>query len=106
MAPVGQALFKLAALTDGRLAGALPWRLFQNLPLAAAFAWYGLSAILWFQILRRVPLTLAYPFSLLGAALVPPLAALVFREPVSPTLAAGYVLMLAGFALLAPRRTA
>jgi multidrug transporter EmrE-like cation transporter len=106
MMPVGQGFFKWASLTHHALEGPLPLRLIQNLPLGLAFAWYGLSAVVWFQVLRRTPLTIAYPFSLLGTALVPPLAALVFREPVSPMLALGYILMFAGFALLAPRRAA
>lgn len=103
MVPVGQLLFKAASLRHEALEGPLPWRLLQNLPLAAAFAWYGLSAVLWLSILERTPLSRAYPAAILGAALVPPLAWAAFGEPLSWTMAGGYLLMLAGLWLLAPR---
>ncbi|HEY9217415.1 MAG TPA: EamA family transporter [Phenylobacterium sp.] len=105
MLPVGQVLFKLASLQDGKLDGGLPVRLVQNLPLVAAFAWYGLSAVLWVAILRRTPLSAAYPFSLLGSAFVPPIAWLVFGEPLTWTMVGGYLLMLGGLVLLTPKPT-
>lgn len=106
MIPAGQLLFKLASLEHQRLDGPPALRLVQNLALAGAFAWYGLSAVLWVRILQRTPLSIAYPFSILGAALVPPLAWLLFGESLSWTLAGGYLLMLAGLALLMPRGSA
>lgn len=94
--PVGQMLFKWAAIHDARLDGPLVVRMIQNLPLMLAFAWYGASAVLWLVILTQAPLSLAYPLAILGSGLVPLFAWAVFREPVSWNLAAGYVLMLAG----------
>lgn len=103
MAPAGQLLFKAASLRHAELEGPLAWRLIQNLPLIAAFAWYGLSAVLWLAILARTPLSTAYPAAIVGAALVPPLAWAAFGEPLSWTMAGGYLLMLAGLWLLSPR---
>jgi multidrug transporter EmrE-like cation transporter len=103
MVPVGQLLFKLASLRHQELDGPILWRLLQNLPLAGAFAWYGLSAVLWLAILKRTPLSAAYPAAIVGAALVPPLAWAAFGEPLSWTMAGGYLLMLAGLWLLSPR---
>ncbi|MFC3078553.1 hypothetical protein ACFODL_10685 [Phenylobacterium terrae] len=103
MVPVGQVLFKLASLKHQDLDGPILWRLIQNLPLLAAFAWYGLSAVLWLAILKRTPLSVAYPAAIVGAALVPPLAWAAFGEPLSWTMAGGYLLMLAGLWLLSPR---
>ena len=100
--PLGQILFKLGAIYDQRVTGPFLLRVVQNPPLIGAFAWYGLTALLWFYVLTRVPLSLAYAFSLIGSALVPLAAWLIFKEPVSWRFAAGYVLILAGLAVLAP----
>jgi multidrug transporter EmrE-like cation transporter len=98
--PTGQMLFKWAALQDARFqGGSLALRLVQNYPLLLAFVWYGAASILWVYILTRVPLTLAYPMAILGSGLVPLFAWALFREPVSWSLAIGYVLMLAGVVL-------
>jgi len=97
--PIGQVMFKWAALYAARLEGPLVLKMLQNWPLMIAFAWYGASALLWFYILTRVPLSAAYPVAILGSALVPVLAWAVFREPVSWSLAGGYALMLAGLFL-------
>lgn len=102
MVPVGQLLFKFASLRHQALEGPVVWRLAQNLPLLAAFAWYGVSAVLWLAILKRTPLSAAYPAAIVGAALVPPLAWAAFGEPLSWAMAGGYLLMLAGLWLLAP----
>ena len=67
---------------------------------ADAFAWYGLTAFFWFYILTRVPLSLAYAFSIVGSGLVPLVAWLVFKEPLDWRFAAGYLLMLTGFAVI------
>ena len=61
-----------------------------------AFAWYGLTSILWFYILTRTPLSVAYPFSLVGAALVPIVGWVVFREAMTFNSLIGYVLIIAG----------
>jgi drug/metabolite transporter (DMT)-like permease len=97
--PTGQAMFKFAAQTDARAGGCASnfiVRVLTNWPLLAAFAWYGLTALLWFYVLTRVPLSQAYAFSLVGSALVPIIAWAVFKEPVSWRIAVGYVLMLSG----------
>lgn len=94
--PVGQVLFKWAAIYSARLEGPLIWRLLQNYPLILAFAWYGASALLWVYILTRAPLSVAYPMAILGTGLVPLFAWAVFREPISWNLTIGYVLMIAG----------
>lgn len=98
--PVGQILFKTAAIHQARLEGPLLWRLATNVPLICAFAWYGATALFWFYILTRMPLSIAYSFSLLGSALVPLLAALVFKEPLTWRFAVGYALMLSGFLVI------
>lgn len=98
--PVGQVMFKGAAVYNERLEGPFLLRLLQNWPLMGAFAWYGLTAVFWFYILTRVPLSNAYVFSILGSALVPLLAFLIFKEPLTWRFALGYAVMLGGFAIL------
>jgi multidrug transporter EmrE-like cation transporter len=98
--PIGQTLFKFAAVNNGRLQGPLLVKLVTNVPLIGAFAWYGLTALFWFYILTRVPLSLAYAFSIVGSGLVPLVAWLVFKEPLDWRFAVGYLLMLAGFAVI------
>jgi drug/metabolite transporter (DMT)-like permease len=98
--PIGQSLFKWAAQQNAQISGNLVVRLVTNAPLIGAFAWYGLTALLWFYILTRTPLSIAYLFSILGSGLVPLIAWLVFKEPLGWRFAAGYVLMLAGFLVI------
>lgn len=94
--PIGQLMFKFAAVQNARQEGPLLTRLVTNGPLIGALAWYGLSALFWFYILTRVPLSKAYPFALAGTGLIPIFAWLIFKEPMSWRIAAGYALMLAG----------
>ena len=98
--PLGQMLFKWGAVYDKQLSGAFLMRVMHNYPLIGAFAWYGLTALLWFYVLIRVPLSLAYGFSLVGSCLVPLAGWRVFTEQVSWPRAAGYALMLAGLFLV------
>ena len=98
--PAGQLMFKWASIYNQSLTGPLPLRLLRNWPLMGAFAWYGLTALVWFYILTRVPLSQAYPFSILSSALVPVAAWLVFKEPVNWSMAGGFALMLAGLLVI------
>jgi drug/metabolite transporter (DMT)-like permease len=101
--PAGQMMFKWAAVYNSRLEGGFIVRMLQNYPLFMAFAWYAATAVLWFYVLTRVPLTNAYAFSIVGAALVPLMAWMLFREPLGWRMAAGYALMLAGFVVTQSR---
>jgi multidrug transporter EmrE-like cation transporter len=51
-------------------------------------------------VLTRVPLSTAYAFSLIGSCLVPLAGWLVFKEQATWTMAAGYLLMIAGLFLV------
>ena|GEM_PF-777666 len=98
--PIGQTLFKFAAVANTKMTGPLVLRVVTNLPLLGAFAWYGVTALFWFYILTRVPLSVAYSFSIVGSGLVPLVAWLVFKEPLDWRFAVGYLLMLSGFAVI------
>ena len=98
--PLGQMLFKWGAVYNERLCGPFLARVMVNYPLIGAFAWYGVTAFLWFYVLTRVPLSLAYAFSLIGSCLVPLAGWLVFKEQASWSMVAGYGLMIAGLFLV------
>jgi drug/metabolite transporter (DMT)-like permease len=101
--PLGQGLFKWGAIYDARLSGPFFWRILQNWPLLGAFSWYAVTALLWFYVLTRVPLSTAYAFSLVGSCLVPIIGWLVFKEQPSWSMAGGYLLMFAGLYLIVAR---
>jgi drug/metabolite transporter (DMT)-like permease len=98
--PLGQILFKWGAIYDKQLTGPFLLRIMVNFPLIGAFAWYAVTALLWFYVLTRVPLSSAYAFSLIGSCLVPLAGWLVFKEQASWTMGAGYLLMIGGLLLV------
>jgi multidrug transporter EmrE-like cation transporter len=98
--PIGQLMFKWAAIYNADMEGPFLLRVIRNWPLIGAFAWYGLTALFWFYVLTRVPLSTAYVFSLVGSALVPMIAWAVFKEPFSWPMLGGYALMLAGLTVI------
>jgi hypothetical protein len=53
--PLGQSLFKWAAVYDKQLSGPLFARMFQNYPLMGAGVWYAMTAVLWFCSRSRPP---------------------------------------------------
>lgn len=101
--PAGQVMFKWAAVYDKRLTGPLLQRIFLNYPLMGAGAWYAMTALLWFYVLTRVPLSAAYAFALVGGCFVPLIGWLVFKEQVSWPMGAGYLLIFAGLFLVVGR---
>jgi drug/metabolite transporter (DMT)-like permease len=104
--PFGQLLFKWGAVYDARLTGSFARRVIVNYPLMGAFGWYALTALLWFYVLTRVPLSTAYAFSLVGSCLVPAVGWLVFKEQASWTMMVGYLLMVLGLFLIVGRPNA
>ncbi|MBI4921938.1 MAG: hypothetical protein HY834_09335 [Devosia nanyangense] len=96
----GQVLFKLAA-EDMKDRFRLSW--FDTLLspwLLAAVALYVASTALWLIILTQMPLTKAYPFALLGAAIVPLLARVTLGEALSPQYLLGLAVAIGGIALI------
>ena len=92
---VGQVLFKMASLGQPRGGFAIAV-LFTSPWFLAAVALYGLTTILWVYILTRMPLSVAYPFSFLSAALVPLAAHFLFGEPLTAKIWIGMALVFAG----------
>ena len=95
----GQIMFKLAALAQPKGGFALD-RLLLSPWFLGAIALYGLSTFLWVYVLARLPLSIAYPFTLLGAALVPVAAVFIFGEVLAARYWLGLGLMLGGLYLM------
>lgn len=96
----GQILFKLAAnsfsdRTELSLINGLssPW-------LWAVLVLYAGSTALWIFILTKVPLSAAYPFSLLGSAVVPLLAFAVLGEEIYLRQIFGTMVVLLGLSII------
>ena len=104
--PVGQMLFKMAVITNAKLEGPTVLRLLKNLPLMSAFAWYGITALFWFYVLTKVPLSSAYAFSMLGSALVPVMAWALFKESVNWQMGIGFVIIFIGTMIVTRARLA
>ncbi len=104
--PAGQMLFKMAAIADASLDGPIVLRLLKNLPLMSAFAWYGVTALFWFYVLTRVPLSTAYAFSMVGSALVPVMAWVFFKEALNWQMGLGFVVIFIGLVIIARARPA
>jgi len=91
----GQVMFKMASATlePGTLSLqrliASPWFL-------GALVLYGGTTFLWVYILSRMPLSIAYPFTLLGAAMVPFAAHFMFGEVITTRMWIGVAFVLGG----------
>ncbi|MBC7636993.1 MAG: hypothetical protein H7251_15475 [Acetobacteraceae bacterium] len=97
---VGQMMFKQAAkgIAGAPVADILPL-LGANIWVWMALVLYGLSTVLWVWILSWMPLSRAYPWTALGAVVVPLAATLLFAETVTPVFWLGAVLIGIGVVL-------
>ena len=78
---------------------ALP-ALAQNWAVVAGFGCYGLSTLLYFQVLARLDLSLAYPTVSLGYVLVIILSKLFFNEKIRPARWGAVAIICVGVALV------
>ena len=92
---LGQILFKMASLQQSADSFSFA-KLLSSPWFCGAVCLYGLTTILWVYILARMPLSVAYPFTLLGAALVPLAANALFGEPLGVRVLIGLGLILSG----------
>lgn len=101
---LGQVFFKVAAeqIRAGSLRETLA-SMALNPQLILALAIYGVATLLWVLVLREVPLSRAYPVTALGMIIVPVIGLVLFKEPLSWSLIAGGVLMVAGAYIIALR---
>ena len=94
---VGQLLFKLSA---ERLADRSIFYLLLSPLFMMAILVYGAATFGWISVLRRLPLSQAYPFAALTFVLVPALSHFVLREEVNSTYWLGLGLVIAGLVVI------
>jgi len=93
----GQLLFKLSARTLQAATGPADLlRLLTEPAFLLALVVYGGTTLLWVWILRKVPLTVAYPFVALSFVLVPLAGWALLGERVAWNYWAGIALIVAG----------
>jgi drug/metabolite transporter (DMT)-like permease len=97
MVSTGQLMFRQTGLLIERRGG---WMDSEVLVLlGAALAIYGLATLLWINLLRSMPLAVAYPFMGLSFLFVPLLGALLLRESITLYQGLGAALILAGISV-------
>jgi undecaprenyl phosphate-alpha-L-ara4N flippase subunit ArnE len=99
----GQVLFKLASVGSAAArANGTGWfrALLLDPSFIAAVALYGSLTIYWVWLLSFLPLSTAYPFSVLSIVVVPLLAVLLFGEHVGASYWLGLALISAGLLLV------
>ncbi len=105
LSALGQTLFKTGAgrvrFGDGAgLLGKVAAMLFSPWVLAGLAA-YGVGTVLWLFALRRIDLSLAYPFVALSFLMVAASGVLLLGEPMTLAKALGLALIVTGLAVLA-----
>lgn len=98
---VGQILFKYGAISapkaqDGQ--GILFLLLQPSILVALVF--YGVSTILWVNLLQTTPLSIAYPFMALGFIIVPLAGHYLFNEVLDLRYLGGLTLIISGLFVL------
>ena len=96
----GQLLFKHVGLAIRGSGPLQATRLLAfSVPFYLSLLLYFCATLLWVWILSRIPLTLAYPWTALGMAIVPLLSMIVFGERVGPLFWLGVALIGSGIIL-------
>ncbi|ARO63392.1 Uncharacterized protein B5E39_0878 [Bacillus cereus] len=99
MGVVGQILLKFGAMKSQSAAVGI--MNFINVPNFFGLAFYGLSALLWMIVLRKVDLSYAYPMVSFGYVFVIIASALLFGETINFMKIAGMVCIVAGILFIA-----
>lgn len=94
----GQVLFKIGL---GR-SGGLHWgKIITSPMIIGGVALYGIATLLWFAVLTRLPLSVAYPMQAFAYVLAMIPAYYLFKETITPLKLAGVVVILIGVYMLA-----
>lgn len=97
MIATGQILFKLAAVKIPHDLILRNWLSFMFSPIfLSSLALYGIATILWIYTLKKVPLSIAYPFMALAFIIVPMLSYFILNEKISTNSIIGTVFIIIG----------
>lgn len=104
---VGQFLLKLGAdrIRPGPTLWLTLWRLVGIPPLSVGLLCFGTSFVLWIFVLRRLPLSVAYPMVSLNYLVVTLLAVLFLNERFTLYKAVGLGLIMLGVAAISVRQS-
>ncbi|WP_258377656.1 EamA family transporter [Paenibacillus illinoisensis] len=79
----GQILFKLGLEKLGGVNLSNAWKAIFTLPIFTGLVLYALATLIWFVVLSRMPLSVAYPIQSVAYVLGIGAALIFFNEPVS-----------------------
>jgi multidrug transporter EmrE-like cation transporter len=96
----GQLLFKLGMMRHPEFSVLNVAGLRRNWPVLAGFGCYGLSTVLYLQVLAKLELSVAYPTASLAYVLVIVMSRLLFKEIVSPRRWLAVVIICGGVVLV------
>lgn len=71
-----------------------------NPMVLTGFFLYGISSVIWLVVLKRAPLSLAYPMISMGYVVVVLLSALILRERITAPTVLGLILICGGVTLI------
>lgn len=98
---IGQILYKYSSATiEWSLSIKTLVQIFSNWTVLLALSVYFLGSFLWIYLLKRMPLSVAYPVMSLTYVAVMIVSATVFKEPVGINKIFGTLLILAGVAVM------
>ncbi|WP_341281425.1 EamA family transporter [Paenibacillus sp. FSL H8-0537] len=105
MLVTGQILFKLGLNQIGGVTLQTAWKALFNAYIISGITLYALATLLWFVILTRMPLSLAYPLQSLAYVFGLLVALIIFKEPVSVTKWIGVLIIIVGVTFVAIDKT-
>ncbi|OMF36035.1 hypothetical protein BK134_00065 [Paenibacillus peoriae] len=97
----GQILFKLGLEKIGGVSIASAWKALFSPIIIAGLVLYVCATLIWFTVLSRMPLSVAYPMQSLAYILGLLAAIFIFNEPVSILKWIGAVVIMVGVFLVA-----
>jgi len=98
----GQVLFKLGAVElTGESVSELVYSFISNVYLIAVVFLYGLTIISWLWILKKTPLSVAYPMTAASYIVVPVLCHYILGERISLNMMVGFALIFLGIVFIA-----
>jgi len=96
-----QLLLKLGVMQTKLIVGPkIIWQILSNKFLFFGFALYGIGAIMWLFIIKKLPISVAYPSVSLSYVIVALLAYLFFKEALFPLKIFGLVLIISGIIMM------
>ncbi|MDQ0724090.1 drug/metabolite transporter (DMT)-like permease [Paenibacillus sp. W4I10] len=97
----GQAFFKLGLDKMGGVTINNAWRALFSPTIIVGLILYVIATLIWFVVLSRLPLSIAYPIQSLAYVLGLLLASLMFHESVSLTKWIGAIIVIIGVIVIA-----